>query len=80
MRVRISYRADRRIKVVEVKTGTKHFLVPLHDFSYETRITDFTEHLGEVSIDTDVYTKLWKGRIISAEPHSFRFRRAKEEG
>ncbi|WIT25895.1 hypothetical protein [Bacillus phage SPO1L1] len=76
MKVLINYRADRRIKVVEIKSGSKLFLTDLEVFMAETGINDFTEsHTGKVAISVEVFKTLWKGRVMRAEPNSFRFRR-----
>ena len=80
MKVLINYRADRRIKVVEIKSGSKMFLTDLEIFMIETNINDFTEsHMGKVSISVEAFKTLWKGRVTSAEPNSFRFRRNAKE-
>lgn len=79
--VHIRYRADKRIKVVEVRTGNRAFLTDLETFALETGIRDFEESTsGEAFIDSTAYTAIFRGRIQNAEPHSFRFRRAKKEG
>ena len=80
MKIQIQYRIDKRIKVVEVKTGTRIFLVELDDFSFLTGLRDFEESVqGDTTVDIGCYKKLYDGRITHARPHSFRFRRAKRE-
>ncbi|AGY47039.1 hypothetical protein CampHawk_161 [Bacillus phage CampHawk] len=80
MKVLINYRADRRIKVVEIKSGSKMFLTDLEVFMQETGINDFTEsHMGKVTISVEAFKSLWKGRVVHAEPNSFRFRRNAKE-
>jgi hypothetical protein len=80
VRIFIKYRVDQRIKVVEVRTGNKVFLVELEFFALETGIRDFEEHIGEALIEGAVYTAIWKGRLNNAQPHSFRFRKTKGTG
>ncbi|ACI91062.1 gp34.14 [Bacillus phage SPO1] len=76
MKVLINYRSDRRIKVVEIKSGSKLFLTDLEVFMQETGINDFTEsHTGKVAVSVGVFKSLWKGCVVHAEPNSFRFRR-----
>ncbi len=78
MKIKINYRTDKRIKVVEIRTGTKAFLHDLEEFALVTGIRDFEEPTGVANIPADQYTTLWRGRINHAEPHSFKFRRSKE--
>lgn len=76
--ISITFRIDQRIKVVEVATGNRKFLVPLETFSLETGIRDFSESTtGKANISTHAYSSIWKGQLLYAEPNSFRFRRAK---
>ena len=77
MKINLSYRVDKRIKVVELKTGNTAFLVELDDFVLVTEINDFTEEIaGKVLLSVEDYNKLRKERLTNARPHSFRFRRA----
>ncbi|WIT26494.1 hypothetical protein [Bacillus phage SPO1L4] len=56
MKVLINYRADRRIKVVEIRSGSKLFLADLEVFMTETGINDFTEsHTGKVAVSVGVF-------------------------
>ena len=64
MNIKIKYRVDKRIRVVEITTGTKKFLVGLQDFSEETGITDFDENTtGVTAITGEAYSILWGDRI-----------------
>lgn len=77
MQIKLRFRRDNRIKIVELKTGTKAFLVPVVDFNTLVEgMEDYDENIGEISVDSSVYSLLWKGRVSHAEPHSFRFRRS----
>lgn len=79
--IKFKYRVDRRIKVAEITTRSKVFLTDLDIFMLETGIAYFEEStIGEAIVSQKVYKALWEGRVTSAEPHSFRFRRAKEKG
>lgn len=79
LKVAIRYRVDKRIKVAEIRSGSKLFLTDLDVFIVETGINDFSEsHMGNLSISTDVFKTLWEGRVTYAKPESFRFR--KNEG
>ena len=77
MQIKLNYRVDKRIKVIELRTGTKAFLVNLNDFTLITAISDFEESTGVLVVDSQVYTTLWKERTNYAEPNSFRFRQSK---
>lgn len=81
MYISLKYRADQRIRKVEIKSGSNAFIVELETFSLITGVRDFSEsHMGEVSIPIQDYVDLRKERITHGEPLSFRFRRAKKEG
>lgn len=80
MQIKLRYRVDKRIKIIELRTGTKAFLVNLNDFALITAINDLEESAGVIVVDSQVYTTLWKERTNNAEPNSFRFRQLKSEG
>lgn len=77
-KVRINYKIDNRIKVVEIKTGNSGFLVELDNF---IDYIDFDnlgdDNAGTMVIDIQDYKELKQGRLSYAQPHSFRFRKAK---
>ena len=62
-KIHVKYRADKRIRIVEVTTGAKRFLVGLQDFGEEVGIDYFEESIGEVFIDPPVYKTLWEVRM-----------------
>lgn len=80
MKINIGYRVDKRIKVVEIRTGNTAFLVELEDFVLITGINEFEEATGVITLPIKDYSKLRKEELNHARPHSFRFRKAKNEG
>jgi hypothetical protein len=80
MYISLDYRADQRIRKVEVKSGNNAFIVELELFSEISGIRDFSEtHMGTVSVPIPGFARMRKERITHGEPLSFRFRRAKRE-
>lgn len=78
--ISLDYRADQRIRKVEVKSGDNIFIVELDLFCEMTGVKDFSEwHMGTVSVPIINFIRMRKERITYGEPLSFRFRRAKKE-
>jgi hypothetical protein len=78
--ISIDYRADQRIRKVEVKSGSNIFIVELELFSEMTGIRDFSEwHMGAVSVPIANFVRMRKERVTYGEPTSFRFRKSKRE-
>lgn len=61
IRIKLEYRADMRLGLVQVTSGTKHLLVDLKDFMRDTKVDlyDDDNRRGTLLVPYDMY-KEWK--------------------
>lgn len=61
--VKINYRVDQRIRMVEITRVGVKFLLGLEDFVNITNIRDFEESSGEAFIYKDDYKRLRRAKL-----------------
>lgn len=71
IRIKVSYKIDKRIKVAQLESNQAVCLVPLIVFQDITNILYFEEHIGEVLVSIEDYKTLWSNATWTSKKKSY---------